>query len=217
MLCPPDAAISRPRLTCSWPLTSLKSISCSFSVSDFFEDGFLTSCTSIVMPLMCSTTLRKDEALYTEMSSTLAASRALFFGRIKVSHCDFKESAIGRAPRNGLSLPFNESSPQRMMLLSASCGSSPVAARIPMAIGKSKPTPSFFMSAGERFTVIFSKGNWKPEFFMADRIRSLLSLIAVSGRPTTENDGIPRVTSTSTSMGQASIPKIQPEFTFANI
>src|SRR5882724_9774588 len=60
----------------------------------------------------------------------------------------------------------------------------PVAARMPSAIGRSNEAPSLRRSAGARFTVIRSDGNAKPAFRMALRTRSRLSRTAESGRPT---------------------------------
>ncbi len=51
-------------------------------------------------------------------------------------------------------------------------------------------------------------GNSKPEFLIAARTRSRDSRTAVSGRPTTENDGRPSwPTSTSTLTSKASTPR----------
>ena len=87
----------------------------------------------------------------------------------------------------------------------------PLAANIPSAIGKSNNPPSFFISAGARFTVIFFVGKSKPEFFTADTTLSLDSLTAVSGRPTIEKIGSPDDISISTSIRLASIPQIAAE------
>ena len=53
-----------------------------------------------------------------------------------------------------------------------------------MAMGRSKPEPSFLMSAGARLMVIVVGRNEKPEFLIAARTRSRLSRTAASGRPT---------------------------------
>ena len=50
-----------------------------------------------------------------------------------------------------------------------------VAERSPIAIGRSKAVPSFFISAGAKLTVIFFVGNFDPLFFMAAVTFSLLS------------------------------------------
>ncbi len=75
-----------------------------------------------------------------------------------------------------------------------------------MATVRSKAVPSFLMSAGARLTVTFFGGMSKPEFFMAVSIRSRLSRIALSGRPTTVNEGMPPDTLVSTSTLTASMP-----------
>jgi hypothetical protein len=60
---------------------------------------------------------------------------------------------------------------------------------IPSAIGKSKPLPSFLMSAGARLTVILLSGNGNSEFLIAAETLSRDSLTAESGRPTIKNMG----------------------------
>ena len=61
---------------------------------------------------------------------------------------------------------------------------SPIAIKIPIAIGKSKNVPSFLISAGAKFTIIFLLGNSIPEFFIAVRTLSFASLTLASGSPT---------------------------------
>ena len=70
-------------------------------------------------------------------------------------------------------MPFSDSA-----LISSS------AANIPSAIGRSNALPSFFISAGARFTVILFDGNVRFEFFSAAITLSLDSLTAESGNPT---------------------------------
>ena len=53
-----------------------------------------------------------------------------------------------------------------------------------MAIGKSYAGPSFFKSAGARFTVIRLFGKENPEFFIAALTLSRASCTALSGSPT---------------------------------
>ena len=65
--------------------------------------------------------------------------------------------------------------------------SAPYAPRMPMAMGRSKPEPSFLMSAGARLMVMRVGGMSKPELRMAERTRSRDSRTAASGRPTVEN------------------------------
>ena len=65
----------------------------------------------------------------------------------------------------------------------------PDAARMPSAIGRSNDAPAFRTSAGARFTVMRCGGNSKPELRIALRTRSRLSRTLASGRPTIVNDG----------------------------
>lgn len=58
------------------------------------------------------------------------------------------------------------------------------APRIPSAIGRSNPAPSFLMLAGARLIVTLLFGYPNPEFISALLIRSRLSRTAVSGIPT---------------------------------
>src|SRR6478609_8093199 len=79
-----------------------------------------------------------------------------------------------------------------------------------MAIGRSKPEPSFLMSAGARLMVICVIGTSKPQFRSAARIRCRLSRTAASGKPTVWKFSswlLVGLISTSTSMILASIPK----------
>ena len=77
---------------------------------------------------------------------------------------------------------------------------------IPTAIGRSKDGPSFFMSAGARFTVILFRGKLRPVFFNALRTRSLDSLTAESGSPTISKAGSPFDISVSTNTVIPSTP-----------
>jgi hypothetical protein len=60
---------------------------------------------------------------------------------------------------------------------------------MPSAIGKSKPLPSFRISAGARLTVILLSGKGYSEFLIAAETLSRDSLTAESGRPTIKNMG----------------------------
>src|SRR5512144_456575 len=71
-----------------------------------------------------------------------------------------------------------------------------MAASRPSAIGRSKWLPSLRRSAGARLTVIRFGGSARPIAASAARTRSRLSATALSGNPTTENDGKPWVTCT---------------------
>ncbi len=92
-----------------------------------------------------------------------------------------------------------------------------MAARTPRAIGRSKPAPSFFISAGAKFMVILRFGKSKPEFFIADLTLSFDSFTAVSGRQTILMAGRPLHTSTSISISLASIPTTAEEYILESI
>ena len=94
--------------------------------------------------------------------------------------------------------PFKESSPINITLFKTSCEINPLAAKRPTAIGKSRPDPSFFKSAGAKLTVTLSTGNAYPEFRIADCTRSLDSFTATAGSPTISKEGTARLISTST-------------------
>ena len=71
---------------------------------------------------------------------------------------------------------------------------------MPMAMARSKRLPLLGSYAGAKFTVMRRLGNSNLELIIALRTRSLLSLTAVSGKPTILNAGRPfdRCTSTET-------------------
>ena len=77
-----------------------------------------------------------------------------------------------------------------------------------MAIGRSKLGPSLRTSAGARLMVILCPyGQRNPLLQMAEVTRSLLSLTAVSGRPTTAILSVlPHPAWTSISTSKASTP-----------
>ncbi len=113
--------------------------------------------------------------------------------------------------------PSSASSPANRCRSSALGSTMPAAASTPSAMGRSKPVPSFRMSAGARFTVTFFEGSSKPQFLMADATRTLLSLTALSGKPTRAKKGRPSAMSTSTSTMTASTPISAPDRTVASI
>ena len=69
-----------------------------------------------------------------------------------------------------------------------------------MVTARSKPEPRLGSDAGMRLAVIFRRLSGIPEFLAAERIRSLASLRAASGRPRITNAGKvwPMSASTST-------------------
>ena len=78
--------------------------------------------------------------------------------------------------------------------------------KIPKATGKSKCDPSLSKSAGARLMVILLAGRLKPKACMAERTLSLLSAIALSGRPTMVKFGKPDDICTCKSTGKVSSP-----------
>jgi len=115
--------------------------------------------------------------------------------------------AIGNTPLTDRRLPSRESSPANRQSCSRSAGQCPIAASNATAIGKSKPAPTFLSCAGARLTTIFLGGRANPQLLNAARIRSRLSRIVLSGRPTILKALSPIATSTSTVIGWASITK----------
>src|SRR5260370_1642219 len=82
-----------------------------------------------------------------------------------------------------------------------------MAPRMPSAIGKSNPAPSFLTLAGARLMVSDLLGYPKPELSSALLMRSRLSRTATSGMPTVmKSRPEPAYMSTSTSIKWASMP-----------
>ena len=126
--------------------------------------------------------------------------------------------AIESAPRIVRSAPSRPSSPTNIRSAAATDDSScPVATRMPMAIGRSNAVPSFFTSAGARFTVIRRGGTLKPELTSAAPTRSRLSFTALAASPTIVHWGSPCAASTSTMTSYASMPTSAAERTAASI
>ena len=117
----------------------------------------------------------------------------------------------------GFTAPSSASSPPKSQGARASSGTICAArpAR-PTAMGSSKVAPSFFKSAGARFTVMRFCGSMKPQFFSADTTRTLDSFTAPSGSPTTLKNGMPSDMSTSTSTTTASTPNNAPDLARAS-
>ena len=128
-----------------------------------------------------------------------AASLAFAVGsRSRVSPSRRAAAATGSTPRVAWMVPSRDNSPMTSMPATASAVTTPCAARMPIAMGRSNAAPAFRTSAGARFTVIRCGGNSKPLLRMALRTRSRLSRTLASGRPTIVNMGMPNDTSTST-------------------
>ena len=188
MLCPPAAATSSARFAVCWPRTSLKSngnisVSCSNSNACTRNGG-----ADNVPKLSAFSSSRTSFSVRTGKTSTpstTAASRAFAAGTINLRIPWSRAStAIGSTPGTARTAPSKPSSPIIRKPLSSRACSAPYAPRMPTAIGKSNPDPSFFRSAGARLTVIRVVGRSNPEFRIADCTRSRLSRTAVSGRPT---------------------------------
>jgi hypothetical protein len=91
------------------------------------------------------------------------------------------EGKIASMPRSS---PDSANSPINSNFSSGALGICSEAARIPIAMARSKRLPPLGSSAGARLTVMRRLGNSNLELISALRTRSLLSLTAVSGRPT---------------------------------
>lgn len=101
----------------------------------------------------------------------------------------FSPQTKGKTPFTPLILPSNESSPKKAVSFETSESINPFSIKTPIAIGRSKWVPSFFISAGAGFITTLRTGNVKPEFLTALLTRSFDSLTAVSGKPTIETLG----------------------------
>ena len=217
MLCPPAHAIEIARLTKSCPLMSSRDTSNSTS-SGRKSLGSISG--SFPSPERKFTTSLRCSAWYPS-TLIMPTSPALPEGMTTLIPSPFAKAHMGKAPLISFNLPSSESSPTKIFFSTLTLPPFPEicpdAASIPMAIGRSYSAPSFFTSAGARFTVILIIGNSNPEFFMALLTLSLDSFTAESGRPTMLKDGIPGDISTSTSTRYPSIPKSPAERTFETL
>src|SRR3990172_2699565 len=145
------------------------------------------------------------------MPSTTPASAKFCTGTISpLAPACFAATAMGKAPRTGRTPPSSPSSPT-MTYPSAVPPSCPVAARIPIAIGRSNAEPSFRTSAGARLMVMRFNGNSNAELAIAAPTRSRPSFTAPCGSPTVANVGRPLAMSASTSTRYASMPSTAAE------
>jgi len=113
---------------------------------------------------------------------------------------------IASVPSIGRNSPDSDSSPANSNRSSTRAGACPVAARIPIAIGRSNRPDSLGRSAGARLTVMRRDGKSKRQFCSAARTRSRASLTSASGRPTRVNEGRPLARWTSTVTSGENIP-----------
>ena len=126
-------------------------------------------------------------------------------------------ATMGSTPFTGRSLPFRDNSPINIESASILVCICSVAVRIPIAMGRSYCEPSLRRSAGARLTTVFFAWSLKPEFSKAAWMRSWLSLMVLSGRPTMNSPMPPEATFTSAVTATASMPEIAPVCTLTNI
>ena len=135
----------------------------------------------------------------TRMPGITAPSLALALGTM---HSRMPRAAaartMGSTPLAFFSSPFSPSSPRNRSPCAAPAGISSMASSIPTAMGRSKAVPSFFLSAGDKLTVMRHGGRFRPTFFRATDTRSLDSRTSVLREPTMKNAGSPLAMSTST-------------------
>ena len=150
-LCPPAAATSSARLAVVCPRTSPKSGRGSLE-ADAPAAGLGSEGANSSGRLSRLTTSARCLSPNTRTPSTTAASAALLCGTmtfeipIRRAH-----TAIERVPRTGRSEPSSDSSPTNR---NGPVGcTTPMAPRMPSAIGRSKPAPSFRRFAGARLIV----------------------------------------------------------------
>jgi len=138
ILCPPAAATSKARFTCSCPFTSIKSrtLPCS-SLNISFISTWYGSITSLLLrKLIASNNELTGKTL--SSSPAIAASFAFCSGRITpFIPCLFASTAMDNAPWTGRSVPSSASSPSRIWSTNFSSLTSHWAVKIPIAIGRS--------------------------------------------------------------------------------
>ena len=204
-LCPPAEAISSARRASSWPRTSAR------SAAWRTRDGAAAGEAWRTAPPDRSAPARHRRATRRHRRSAPRRPRPLRrSARAEGSPPGLRVSPprrSGSTPRVGWIDPSSESSPSSTQSAISRRSTTPCAARMPSAIGRSNDAPAFRTSAGARFTVMRWAGNSKPELRIALRTRSRLSRTLASGRPTIVKPGNPNDTSTSTWTGQASMPK----------
>ena len=96
----------------------------------------------------------------------------------------FAYNDAGKTPLTLLREPFNPTSPIAIYFSKILDFIMDIDANMPNIIGKSKCVPSFKISAGARFIVILCGGKISPKLESAALILSILSLTALSPRPT---------------------------------
>ena len=159
-----------------------------------------------VCPFRCAATSNKCSTAITVNPDARLASSALALGTSRVRPAARAAKAAGNTPCTGRTAPDSASSPKHSICSKAQAGTCPLAARMPKAIARSKRPPSLGKSAGARFRVMRRGGNSNAQLRIALRTRSLLSLTAVSGRPTNASEGRPLARWASTVTAGASTP-----------
>jgi len=149
-LWPPAAATSSARLAVAWPRTSRKS-GIDPSAGDAAAGAGTNAWNWSGLPRYVTTSAR-CRMPNTRMPSVTPASAALSAGTTTFRMPRLRaQAAMDSTPRTARSVPSSDSSP------TSRCWSaglaSPIAPRIPMAIGKSNPTPSLRTLAGARLMV----------------------------------------------------------------
>ncbi len=123
-----------------------------------------------------------------------------------------------RACRGPAAAPRRATTPRRPPSpSSASAGTWPLAASTPTAIARSNAGPALRTAAGARLAVRRCWGKSRSELSSAARTRSRASRTDASGRPTSENAGRPRRTSTSTVTSRPSTPSTANVATLASM
>ena len=173
-LCPPAAATSRARLTCSWPLTSRKS-------------GATIGCGARVPPGGLGARDRDyareviDKCRQRRHRDHLHPRHERRFGGVFQRDEDAGEALLPRQRRHGQHAAHvahrsvQRQFTQRDGLLEPFGADLSGGARAPRAIGRSYAGPSLRSAAGARLTVRRPRGNVRPAFLTAACTRSRLS------------------------------------------
>ena len=212
--CEPAAAMVKARFGPAWPLTSAMSgpalgpLAQACGARKALQPS-LGSGGGAPGSAHCATTSSRWCARNTRASGTKAASSALPGGNTKAALGVVwrKAKPMAKAPRTGRSAPLSESSPANSQPAKRAPSICPLAAKMPMAIAKSKRPESLGRSAGARLTVMrWLLGKSSPALTMAERTRSRASLTSVSAKPTKVNEGRPLAKCTSTATACAVNP-----------
>jgi hypothetical protein len=133
-LWPPAAATSSARLPLSWPLMSARSSSVPFGSAR--TPGFGRDSTCVPLKWLASW-MSDDGATISISGLAQAASGPHVAGQIRPSCREFAPIAAGNTPATAAIEPSSPSSPSTVKPASESCGTAPIAAIRPSAIGRS--------------------------------------------------------------------------------